>query len=243
MLDEAADTLRGTGSGPAVSLAVFGKHPGWDDHMEPIGVTTPSMRQFHQWLYLDGIRSQLDCGAWDALVEAARVPRWNHEMLLLGRTGMILVNCWASSDGKGRKAYPMVAALHVPTASLPESLDPLYRVLAQVRERCETSETREAVREAVREGEQAVEGAKRELGPLGPNGPSRSERLAFLDGEAMGASREGFYRLLHSLAAELGPFAPETKGKRTAGAAYRIFRLPFDLSASSKCRLMWRLFF
>jgi hypothetical protein len=243
MLDESTDTWTRSGDEPAVKLAVFGKHPAWNDHMEPLGLRTRSLQSFHEFLYLNGVRSQLDSGAWDALDEEVRVPAWNHEMLMIGKSGMILATLWASSDGKGRSAYPMVAALHVPTSSLPNTLEPLYRVLAAVRADCVAATTREGVRGGVEEARRGVDAAMGELLPRPPGEPNRETRLAFLDDRAMGTEREGFFRLLHALRSELGPFAPESKGKRVPSALFRSYRLRFDLEEPYGSRSMWRLFF
>ncbi len=243
MLDESTDNGTRSGDEPAVKLAVFGKHPAWNDHIEPIGLRTRSLQSFYEWLYLNGISSQLDSGAWDALEEEVRVPAWNHEMLMIGKSGMILATLWASSDGKGRSAYPMVAALHIPTPSLPNTLEPLFRVLAAVRADCVAATTRDGVRGAVEEARRGVDGAMGELQPRPSGEPNRDRRLAFLDDQAMGPKREGFFRLLHALRSELGPFAPESKGKRVPSALFRAYRLPFDLEDPSRSRSMWRLFF
>ena len=48
--------------GSRVTLAAFGKHPGWDDHMPGIGVDTELLAHLKQALYVRGIGKQIDSG-------------------------------------------------------------------------------------------------------------------------------------------------------------------------------------
>ena len=41
--------------GRYVALAAFGKHPGWDDHVEDLGLETQSLNLAKTVLYVDGI--------------------------------------------------------------------------------------------------------------------------------------------------------------------------------------------
>jgi hypothetical protein len=53
-----------TSTGSRVTLAAFGKHPGWDDHIPGIGIDTELLAHFKQVLYVRGIGGQIDSGAW-----------------------------------------------------------------------------------------------------------------------------------------------------------------------------------
>src|SRR5262249_6263883 len=62
-------SLRGRRGGSAprrgeVHVAAFGKHPGWDDHVE-LGLDTTRLAEVRQWLYVEGIAGNVDSGAWD----------------------------------------------------------------------------------------------------------------------------------------------------------------------------------
>ena len=58
------DTRRLGQNGKYVGLAAFGKHPGWDDHVEDLGLETESLNLAKTLLYVNGIGGQIDSGAW-----------------------------------------------------------------------------------------------------------------------------------------------------------------------------------
>lgn len=240
MLDESPDTVKSR-DGSRFVLALFGKHPGWDDHMEDIGVDTASLADFKRWLYVDGIRTNLDAGAWERLQEDHRVPAWDHRLLMTGAKGMILARLWASSDGRGRKAYPMVAATHLPTSRLPADLAPLFDALDSVKEACVHTDTPDGVRAAARQGVAALESAVKRLSPLPPEGPSPEVRSAFLDSPEMGPARAGFERVLHVLSSDLAAFTPGSKAKPPYRA--RAIRVPVPAARAESALLLWHAFF
>src|SRR5258705_3476695 len=52
----------GAPSGRQVFLAAFGKHPGWDDHVEDLGLDSESLIFAKTLLYVQGIGGQIDSG-------------------------------------------------------------------------------------------------------------------------------------------------------------------------------------
>src|SRR5437763_1714149 len=93
---------------PSISLAAFGKRPGWDDHVE-LGVDTESLAEIRQSLYINGIAANIDAGAWEKLPPDQRLPEFNHSLLHYApRQGALAARLWSSTDGKGRKKYPLV---------------------------------------------------------------------------------------------------------------------------------------
>jgi hypothetical protein len=106
------DARRFSPSGRYVGLAAFGKHPGWDDHVEDLGLETESLNIAKTLFYVNGIGGQIDSGAWERLEAAQQLPAFKH-VFLWQRSGQFLIGrLWSSSDGKGRKRYPMVICLH-----------------------------------------------------------------------------------------------------------------------------------
>jgi hypothetical protein len=242
MLGENPETVRSR-DGSRLLLAVFGKHPAWSDHLEDIGLDTPSLAEFKRWLYVEGIRSNLDSGAWERLEDTHRLSEWNHRILMIGTTGMIVARLWATSDARGRRAYPMVAATHLPTTQLPADLRPLFDSLESVREACMSSETQDEVRAAVRNGTGLLEKAIQSLSPLAPEGPSREDRLRFLDSTEMGPSRLGFERLIHVMISELKPFSKAESKRKSEVPRSRSFRVPIPMDCFGNAALFWRIFF
>lgn len=238
MLDENSDVVR-SADGSRFLLAVFGKHPAWSDHLEDIGIDTPSLAEFKRWLYVEGIRSNLDTGAWEKLGAERKVPDWDHRLFMTGSKGMLLARLWASSDGRGRRSYPMVAATHLPTTRLPADLGPLFDVLDAVRENCIAARTQEEVHAAARAGKAALEEAVKQLSPLPPEGPSAEARGGFI----ARTGGEGLRRVLHSMAGDLAAFDPANKSKRVTEIRPRAFRLPVPETETETGLLIWHAFF
>jgi hypothetical protein len=133
------------GSPPGVHLAAFGKHPGWDDHVEPIGLESEPLVAARDILYVDGIGGVINAAMWEkkpdeVLPHIAHVFSWNSS------TDMLLGRMWSSTDGKGRAHYPMVAVAHL---GIPFSYSLAVRtgrVLADVETRCRQAVTAGEVR-------------------------------------------------------------------------------------------------
>src|SRR5947208_3276593 len=64
---------------PALYLAAFGKHPGWNDHLDDLGLDTDALINAKRLLYIQGISQNIDSGAWDKLeaapAEASSAPQ------------------------------------------------------------------------------------------------------------------------------------------------------------------------
>src|SRR5262245_24203118 len=114
--------LLGTSSkpDPALYLAAFGKHPGWNDHLDDQGLDTDSLIAAKRLLYVQGISQNIDSGAWENLEQVpadaptqavGRLDLFRHDFLWHmrqdGNSVMLAGRLWSSSDGKGRDKYPM----------------------------------------------------------------------------------------------------------------------------------------
>lgn len=241
MLDESPDQVR-SADGSRFTLALFGKHPAWSDHLEDIGLDTPSLAEFKNWFYVEGIRSNLDTGAWERLEEEHRLPEWNHRLFMTGPRGMLIARIWASSDGRGRRAFPMVAVTHLPTSRLPADLSPLFDALDEVRSLCIQAETQQEVIAAARSGLVALESAVKLLAPLPADGPPVEERRRFVSSLADGFGPEVMERVLHVMGTDLVSHSPGSK-KKADEALPKEFRLPVSATDSEKQLLMWHAFF
>ena len=93
---------------PVINLAVFGKHPGWDDHIPGIGVVTETLANLKQSFYVTGIGGQIDSGGWEKLEAGKRVAGFDHTFLWQKDGHVLLGYLWSSTDRKGRAKYPMV---------------------------------------------------------------------------------------------------------------------------------------
>ena len=183
MLDESISELKNY-EGQKAFVSFFGKHHAWADHMDDLGLATQSLREFKNWLYLEGIRKQIDSGSWAQLSSESQITCWNHHTLALGAQGLILAVLIQSPDSRGRDAYPLCIAIHFPTAQLPAQLQPLWQLLDDLAIEALQAESQESLilfhgTTLGRLGE-----VMRTLSPFPPEGPLESERVQFIESEA-----------------------------------------------------------
>lgn len=88
-------------------LAAFGKHPGWDDHVE-LGLDTERLTVVKRILYSDGIGGNIESGAWDKLKDNQRLAGFDHVFVWRAQGNVVAGRMWSSRDGKGRGRYPMI---------------------------------------------------------------------------------------------------------------------------------------
>ena len=144
LLDGLSARLVGKTSG-GVHLGAVGKHPGWDDHIEPIGLDSEPLVALREVLYILGIGGIIDAAMWEKRPEEV-LPGIEHVFCWAGESDTILGHMWSSTDGKGRARYPMIAAAHlgVPFShALAARTEP---VLADVEAHCRAVTTAEEVR-------------------------------------------------------------------------------------------------
>ncbi len=134
--------------GPRVHLAAFGKHPGWDDHMDDLGLETPSLVTFKRLLYLEGIAGNLATGAWEQLDDAARLRGFNHLFRWQRGDQFLLGRIWSSRDGKGRAHFPMILCAHILSPPAPTT-EQIGNVLQTLHHQCADTAQAEVVRQLV----------------------------------------------------------------------------------------------
>jgi hypothetical protein len=158
----AAGAARGTGaaasSPPRVDLAVFGKHPGWDDHIpDDVGLDTARLVEAKQRLYLQGIGGNIDSGTWDKLPATQQIAfghtfAWRPapaDGAAAGDRELLVGRLWHSSDGKRRERYPMIACASTTNASAEFVVADVLPALAALAAECAAASTEEGVRSAV----------------------------------------------------------------------------------------------
>ena len=159
------------GAGPQVCLGAFGKHPGWDDHMDDLGLETESLLLAKHLLYVQGIGGQLNAGAWERLDATTRLPAVHHEFIWARERQVLVGRLWPSSDGKRRTLYPMAVCAHVFGLSPETCIASLLPLLDPIEARCRRAKSSEDVRAIILEAHgqymaSAGGGAATEPGPL-----------------------------------------------------------------------------
>lgn len=137
------------GAAPSrVGVAAFGKHPGWDDHLE-IGVDTDLLAAVKQGIYVEGIGGNIESGAWDKLQENQRVKEFAHIFLWRREHHLVAGRLWSSRDGKGRSRYPMVCVADCSGMPLRRVVEKVFPSLERIESKCTQTDSESVVREII----------------------------------------------------------------------------------------------
>lgn len=216
--------------GPAVFLGAFGKHPGWEDHMDDLGLETESLVLAKRALYTEGIGGLLNAGTWEQLPEAGRLPYFWHVFLWWrGEGRSLLGRLWTSADRKGRERYPMVVVLQAENVATDWLLGPALDGLEALETACRATDNPAEVRAALdatraefrRDAVPAEGTAERAWSPRWPAAWEGGATIA------PGGEREAALRVLYRAGRELAGFAPGATGSSSGELARaRALRLP-----------------
>jgi len=129
-----------------VIVAAFGKHPGWDDHIDDIGLDTDTLITVKRILYVQGIGGNIDSGSWSRLQENQQIEDFNHVFVWCMWRSIIVGRLWSSRDGKGRTSYPMVACVQCRQLSLEWIFENILPGLKKIERACTETTSPEEVR-------------------------------------------------------------------------------------------------
>lgn len=240
---------------PQISLAAFGKHPGWDDHIEDLGLETEALVQARRVLYSEGLGGNIESGAWDKLEDGQRLPGFGHIVIWRKGWDLLIARLWSSSDGKGRSRYPMVLCVHCSAIPLTWAIKEVLPRLEKAQTRCEETPKASDVREIVQatrlklrtaltaslkeigswHGDDVV--ADRELARL-----AESPQLQSYTAPSGSPPRTGLMRILYQVDREMAAFAAgSAKEKKSAMASARAqqIRVPSCGVAPGEAGRLW----
>jgi tetratricopeptide (TPR) repeat protein len=226
---------------PRLTLAAFGKHPGWDDHMPGIGVETETLAYIKQTLYVTGIGRQIDSGAWEKLEADKRQEGFDHTFLWLRSDHLILGQIWSSKDGKGRAKYPMVLCVDGEGVTPSLLLNVVRPGLEALRDACKAAISADQVASNCRAAQEQL----RMLLAGGALPPQASQPgddpRRFLERPDLGPNRLGLLRVLHELRGNFGA-AGDTRAS-SHGAITTTpslhFRVPLAADSQNSALLLW----
>ena len=178
-----------------LAISIFGKHPGWDDHMEDVGHQFPEMLAFKRMIYVEGIGGNIDSGSWAHLPDAQRLPEFNHLLIYSFEDYYILASIAASRDGKGRSLYPLITAVEARGYALADIVEHVGPLILKLRDNVISTASATAVQSAVQAAQKSLDQL---TGTLHPHA-IKADRL--VTGSQM----------LHVLAAESA--APDVTGR------------------------------
>jgi hypothetical protein len=189
---------------PRVSLGVFGKHPGWNDHIDDLGLETAFLVDLKRTLYVEGIGRNIDSGHWQRLATENRLPAFGHVFVFRVGADIAAGRMWPSRDGRGRSAYPMIACVHVHGGGEDWVFTDALPALEHIERECRQTESAEKVAALVDE-------QRRRLAATSPNERSDGApgSLASLARHSdMGPEGLGMIRVLFELERECAGWIP-----------------------------------
>ncbi len=211
-------------------MGAFGKHPGWNDHIDDLGLDTQRLVEFKRKVYIDGIGACVDSGRWDRLGPGQSLPGFSHVFLFRGGGDVVIGRMWSSQDGKGRSRYPMVLCVHVRGAGVDECLPLVLPALERAQARCEAVTSAE---EVVRIVADLTESLRVQAAALdarrGDSRETRSGLRELADHPTLGPARRGYHRVMYQIEHELAPFLRgqgTTRSSRSPDVRTRQVRLP-----------------
>lgn len=230
-----------SGNKRRVYVAAFGKHPGWDDHVEDLGLETDLLVRIKRVLYAEGMGGNIDLGAWDKLEESKRLPAFKHVFYWRTNEGMLLGRLWSSTDGKGRSRYPMIVCAMVTGANLSWAIENIFPRLVTVEEACKATKEAQGVRDALAACKKGLEDAAAMAASSPASSPSEIEPLKqLMQSEGLdveGKKYLGLSRVLYEMDRELTAYRPGTS--RSRGSLSQVIgpghvRVPRCLSAADQ---------
>jgi hypothetical protein len=225
-------------SKPAIYLGAYGKHPGWDDHIDDIGLDTESLLLGKQVFYIDGIGGQIDSGEWDKLQEHQRLPEFKHVILWKRGNAFLIGRIWSSRDGKNRTKYPMIACAHCVSVPLAWGLTNVLPALQEIEKLCKGTTSAEEVRDIVRRSLVALRGA---LGSAAAS-QSNGKEAALIDQLGLANQQEKLFRITYHVCTRLGRCLPNASRDGGGDATSGQVRLPAASGLVSQTLEFWTQF-
>ncbi len=198
-------------STPRVYLGAFGKHPGWDDHIEDIGIDTDCLINIKRVMYFQGIEGNIQAGSWKELDGNQRLDGYRHLFVWLRGSDVVIGRMWSSSDGKGRTEYPMVVCGQCCNLRLSWIIEVMLPRLEKIEQQCEATTSAADV-------QRIISDAYRELNSLIPQSPlEQSESIPnfgtlarLADRPEMGPDHTGLHRILYHIEREMAAYRTGT---------------------------------
>jgi len=196
-------------SGPELFLAAFGKHPGWNDHIDDLGLDTDQLVAAKRLLYVQGINQNIDAATWEKLEPDQRVEKFRHNFLWHmpnGGESLIAGRLWSSVDGKGRDKYPMV--LCVETIDLPDKFATSVALpfLEKSHERCLAATEASTVRRTIDADRDNLRALVKNSLIADALSPAALAKVA--NHPEMHPNREGFHRIIYQIVRGMNLYRP-----------------------------------
>jgi len=235
---------------PELYLGAFGKHPGWNDHIEDIGLETEALLAVKQALYVQGVGGIIDGGDWDSLPEGESVQDFGHVFAWFWGSDLIVGRLWSSTDGKGRSKYPMIVCAHLVNHSPESVISLLLTELEQMQKRCVAVKSSQEIISILDDSRSRMRQMVSNLPP--PLAPSPDGWRNVLSQMGFAQADGRLFRIIYCIQNQMAGYQ---KGQLPAGFArlnakalqYPLLpqqiRLPADKDFAGTSFLLWRDFF
>lgn len=188
-----------------IHIAAFGKHPGWDDHIDDIGLETDILINVKRILYVQGIGGNIDSGSWDALEKKQPIEEFKHTLVWYMNDSLIVGRMWSSQDGKGRKSYPMVVCVQCHQLPLEWVLKNILPLLERVEKNCTATTSAAQVRLIIENAQKELRQLAQKCEPSTISSADTTNIMAKLAEypEMGGPNHQGFLRILYHIEREV----------------------------------------
>ena len=226
-----------------VYLAAFGKHPGWNDHIDDIGVETARLVGIKRSLYFEGVGGNIDAGTWESLEESQRLPGFGHTWVWRYPDAVVTGRMWASRDGKGRALYPMVVCAQNSDGLLPNLLAGTLPLLRNLEAQCRDSSTASEVVAAVdRTRSELRASASWQADAAGtlPEWCASNRALAKMaEGIGLHDQSPPFHRILYRIERDMAAYLRTTKRGQAANRLPLHIRVPAANDDEIQSLVLW----
>ena len=194
-----------------VFVAAFGKHPGWDDHIDDIGLETDALIAAKRVLYVQGIGGNIDSGSWGKLQENQQIEDFNHVFVWCVGHSIIVGRLWSSRDGKGRTSYPMVVCVQCCQLSLEWIFENILPGLEKIEKTCVETTSADDVRTTIENAQKEFRQLAQQCSPCTDLLQVHSDALTKIaECFEVGGNHEGLLRILYHIEREVERYKPDT---------------------------------
>lgn len=150
------DSPLGTSATNHSVVFAFGKHPGWDDHIQDVGIANDSIALAKRILYVNGIGGIIDSGGWERAGSEKNTVDFDHTFVWLRKDELLIGRLWPSTDGKGRSKYPMIIGCHLKKVSIDFAFREALPHLTMLETRCRSFSQQSEVLTAFKETQSSL---------------------------------------------------------------------------------------
>jgi len=229
------DSLPGT----QTFLVAYGKHPGWDDHIESLGTFTDQLVDLKRQLYLEGIERNI--GAWEQLDDKDFLEQFDHSFVRFNVSNFIVGRMWSSTDGKGRSKYPMIICAQCCQVDIRREGDAIFDILERVESRSKEAASAEEVKAIIVDMQRVLQEKAEEVWSSVPEPPLPQVLSQLADHHDMQAQQHGIHRVLFFIQREILLFSSGRAESRVPVDSLRPLhlRVPQCANTAKETVLLW----